>query len=322
MKKAKVAVIAFLVILLLFPLLIIPMIGVAIAQIPSITFDWLSSTVTSIWGDLFPDADARTEEWYNNIYPLFSDYLPEDYRQYFLAESISFYYYLDTGESMLIDDLTMDEYMAFFISGTSSAIYDNLEIIGITIPEDDKDKVQQMADTLHDQHYADANPVTPGGGLGTEPRDYSNDEVESIVKPIMNAAAAEGGFSYSPYYYNRLCQCVDISRYYLWVKYKAQSGGGNGCDVARNTYNLSSNAGKFRYVTNWTAGAIFSVDRGYGGNDFIGHTGYVERVDLMSQTIWITEAWGSDGTVHVMSQYFIPEYEAMYPGHFTFIVPA
>ena len=307
MKKAKVAVIAFLVILLLFPLLIIPMIGVAIAQIPSITFEWLSSTVTSIWGDLFPDADARTEEWYNNIYPLFSDYLPEDYRQYFLAESISFYYYLDTGESMLIDDLTMDEYMAFFISGTSSAIYDNLEIIGITIPEDDKDKVQQMADTLHDQHYADANPVTPGGGLGTEPRDYSNDEVESIVKPIMNAAA---------------CQCVDISRYYLWVKYKAQSGGGNGCDVARNTYNLSSNAGKFRYVTNWTAGAIFSVDRGYGGNDFIGHTGYVERVDLMSQTIWITEAWGSDGTVHVMSQYFIPEYEAMYPGHFTFIVPA
>lgn len=322
MKKAKAAVIFTASLLFAFPLFLIPMVGVVIAQIPELTIDWLTDTVSSIFGDLFADDNQRSEEWLENIYPLFSSYLPEDYNQFFLAEAVSYYFYMDTGESMLQDRLTMNEYMAYFVSGSDSTVFTDLEVIGIVIPEDKQEQVVQMASSLHSLYYSSTKPASDGGGLGSETKDYSQQEVNTLLKPIMNAAAQEGGFQYSPLYRSGICQCVDISRYYLWVKYKAQSGGGNGADVVRTTYAHPSNAGRFRITNTWQAGSIFSVSRGYGGGDLIGHTGYVEKVDLLSQQVWITEAWGSDGTVHVMKPYYIFEIERMYPGEFTFLVPA
>lgn len=322
MKKAKAAIILTAALLFALPLLLIPMVGVVISQLPELTMDWLNDAASSIFGDLFADDNQRSEEWLENIYPLFSTYLPEDYNQFFLAEAVSYYFYMDTGESMLQDGLSMNEYMAYFVSGSDSSIFANLEVIGITIPENRQGQVVQMASALHSLYYSSTNPVPGGGGLGSETRDYSQYEVNTLLKPIMDAAAAEGGFQYSPLYRSGVCQCVDISRYYLWIKYGAQSGGGNGADIVRSTYALPSNAGRFRITTTWQAGAIFSVSRGYGGGDLIGHTGYVEKVDLLSQQVWITEAWGSDGTVHVMKPYYIFEIERMYPGEFTFLVPA
>lgn len=278
--------------------------------------DWLSSSLLSLFGLALDEEEIeqRTEEWRALQYPNFEEYSIEEVPLLNYAKAISCYYYIKYDHNLIaVTGLTYDEYIENFKTGSDSNIVTTINnLYGLQFDEDDITAIRQLADSFESNESITIDTENP---LGTESVDYSRAETLSVIYPILNQASAQGGFSYSPSYQRNMIQCVDISRYFLWVKWGVQSGGGNGRHIVQTTYNINSS--RFTITHTWTAGTIFSVY----GLDSYGHTGYVDAVDLANGMVCLTEAWGSNYTVHVKKWYTLSYLYSYYGTDWSFLVP-
>lgn len=120
----------YLITFLIAPCLIV-ITAAAAAAAPVLYADWLKERAEVWFADLFDHSDERAAEWYTNVYMDFEDYSPADYSAYWLAEAVSLYHYVDTGQNICTKDLSMDEYMNSFNPAAGSnqfgAIMDELQ---------------------------------------------------------------------------------------------------------------------------------------------------------------------------------------------------
>ena len=260
---------------------------------------------------LFKSED-RYNEWNEKVYEeyfpdtLADDGITDDNLQF--AVVLSAYHYSQTGTPFVTDTYTFDDYIQNFKTEKQrSEILDAVsKQTGYEISDDDRDKIMDAvigSTTGGELVDGDASKVTPSGtsdgstfngGPGTN---RYNQAVSAFRNTYGNV----------PFYGNKL-QCVAVSEWYLVKVYGAHYAGGNGRDIVGNA--LANDSDKLIRLTDWTAGAVFSVQGIYP--DVYGHTGYVAKVDKAAGMVWLTEAWGSDGTYHENRPWTLSAFYAYY----------
>lgn len=262
----------------------------------------------------------KTEEQYNDwmenvFYQNFADSDADDNALQFAAV-VSAYHYAQTNTSFVSDSYTFDQYLKNFTSGKDrSQILDSVsEDTGYQFSEEDKKKmIDAMTSGVTGGALVDgdASKVTPSGtadgstfngGRGT---DRYNKAIDAFISAYGKAC----------YDYSGKLQCVSVSEWYLTKIYGCHYAFGNGRDIVRNA--LSTDPDKLVQLSDWTAGAIFSVQGKY---DMYGHTGYVAKVDKAAGMVWLTEAWGSDGTYHENRPWLLNDFYSYYGNAVSFCI--
>lgn len=247
-----------------------------------------------------------------------------------MAVAIMYNYWISQNKSILPDGETRDDYAACFSGEDYSAdSYDMnsdptwaaLANIGIDLDDGEKQSAVFSAKMIHDRINritdssglvdGDASKVTPSGStdgasiLNARP---GNDRYDKAI------AAFKSAYGHVCYDGRGYLQCVSVSEWYLVAVYHASYVGGNGRDIVRNA--LARDPDKLTKLDDWTAGAVFSV-QGYDG---YGHTGYVAKVDKAAGKVWLTEAWGSNGTYHENREWRISDFYSYYGSDVSFCI--
>lgn len=283
------------------------------------TVDSLSSVLGNDEGETTIKGFFKTEEQYNNwienvFYPNFAD-TDEDSNDLQFAAVVSAYHYAQTNTSFVNDRYTFEQYLKNFTSGKErSEILDSVSAdTGYHFSEDDKKK---MIDAMISSSTGgalvdgDASKVTPSGTSDGSTFDggRGTDRYNKAVAAFVNA------YGKACYDYSGNLQCVSVSEWYLVKVYGCHYAFGNGRDIVRNALNNDSD--KLIQLSDWTAGAIFSVQ----GFDGYGHTGYVAKVDKAAGMVWLTEAWGSNGTYHENRPWTLSAFYSYYGNAVSFCI--
>lgn len=166
------------IILLLFfaiPVLAIPMtiyvVEHAVDTIPEYFEDWLQGKIGTLFGGVFANLETRTSEWLENEYLRFQYYNPSDYENFYLAEGVSLYHYIETGQTIESTGTSISAYLVYFKTDNQEEIFTKLEKgPGITVSEDEKETVIELSNDL--KQYAakmtnTSNDLLPSDGSVT-----------------------------------------------------------------------------------------------------------------------------------------------------------
>ncbi len=152
-KHSRVVLIAAL--LFFVPVIAVPFV-VSIAsevfeQAPTLFVDWLTSKAKSWFNGLFDDTDEKVDEWITTYYPSFSGYSSSTYPQLYLAEAISLYQYVNTGEDISTRLVSMDEYMEFFKNSDQRTVFSKLSVaIDWNISDEDSETIYKYAAAMEE----------------------------------------------------------------------------------------------------------------------------------------------------------------------------
>lgn len=126
--------------------------------------------VASMWdkaSDFFSDLlnydMADLDVWNKRDLSKMSQYAPAEYSQYYLAEAVSYFYFIQNGQSIVADSSGWDEYMQCFKSGSTSDSFDRVEgIYDYYLADEEKKAIVSFSSSLKRQ-YAAAMGLASGG---------------------------------------------------------------------------------------------------------------------------------------------------------------
>lgn len=313
-KKIKIAIVILAALVFLLPITTVFMTIAAAKSAVADTLDNIRSTISGWFGD------DKYDTWYDEMYEEnFAGLTTEDYPQLNLAMALSAYHYADTGSYFLSDTYSFDDYMSNFKDDlTSTEVLKNISNqTGYVISDDAAEKINELQNNMDSITGGssqlvdgDASKVTPSGASDGSTFDGGpgTDRYQKAVQAFISA------YGHACYDGRRYLQCVSVSEWYLTAVYNAHYAFGNGRDIVGNA--LARDPDKLIPLNDWTAGAIFSVQ----GFDGFGHTGYVAKVDKAAGKVWLTEAWGSNGTYHENREWSISAFYSYYGSNVSFCI--
>lgn len=316
-KNEKIGIVIMAAFVILLPISTIFMTVTAASSAVSDTLDNIKSTIAGWFSD---DKDDKYDGWYSNVYEeYYVGITSDEYPQLNLALALSAYHYADTGSSFVTDSYSFDDYMNNFKdNSTASEVLKNVsDQTGYEISDDVAEKIYDLQNSMNsitggttELVDGDASKVTPSGTTDGSSFDGGSN-TDRYKKAVQAFVSAYGHACYDGRGY---LQCVSVSEWYLTAVYHAHYASGNGRDIVGNA--LARDPDKLIALSDWTAGAIFSVQ----GFDGYGHTGYVAKVDKAAGKVWLTEAWGSNGTYHENREWSLSAFYSYYGTNVSFCI--
>jgi surface antigen len=260
--------------------------------------------------------DQALKEWQNSDGLELETHYSPSCSSFYLAEAVSFYYYEETGKS-IVQDGNWNTYLNCFSATDPITIYDLMRVqYGYEPDGDIKDNIGKLGDKLLTagiirQGTTDLKSFGFEGTTGcTAPENTMIMTTDPMNDFIWQQAYAIGGGN--PFYYAARAglwdprQCTTFA-WYRFYQYYGYDSGARGSGYIDAEQLVAAHPDKFVLSSDPAPGSIVSFPRTYGED---GHVGFIEKVE--GTTVWLSDGnWGK-GNIRLNKKTSVQEMDVYY----------